>query len=362
MKIAYCIHSLAGPGGMERVLTLKANYLADRLDYDVTIITADMKGKKPFYALSEKVHHADMGISDNFPPFMPIYKKRLFAYLKELRPNITVSLCKNELFILPDSKDGSIKMAEYHFSHEKFFAKYGGNAIGNIYARYRTRKLEKAAAKMKAFVVLTKQDEAEWKKVLGNVHQIYNPLTFESSETADTSVKKAIAAGRLVPQKNYKDLTEAWKIVAEKHPDWTLEIFGEGKLHTDLQAQIDHNGLSEKVLLRGNSDDIRHEMLNHSFLVMSSLYEGFPMVLLEASECGLPMVSYNCPMGPSELIDDGLNGYLTPVGDISALAEAICKMIENPHRASFGAASKAKARDFRMDVIMEKWDKLFKSL
>jgi len=362
MKIAYCIHSLYYTGGIERVVSLKASYLADSLGYEVYILTAHQRGKAPFYELSDKVRVVDLGVSDNFIFTRPLYKARLRRALREIRPDITISTGKREMLYISGMDDGSVKMTEYHFSHQRFFNTYPDNAIGRLQARRHTRTVEKAASRMKAFVVLTEQDAEVWRKILGNVHHICNPLTFTSEESADTSVCRAIAVGRLVHQKNFKDLVEAWRAVAKKHPQWTLDIFGDGEQRQLLSRMIDEYGLGDKVFLRGNVKDVKVEMLSHSFLVMCSLFEGFPMVLLEASECGLPLVSYDCPTGPSNIISEGKNGYLVPAGDVEGLSDAICRMMENPDRESFGKESKKVASAFSMPSIMKQWDELFRSL
>ena len=358
MRIAYCIHSLHNSGGMERVLTLKANALATLPGYEVHIIAAALHGRKPCFATAPAVQVHDLDLNEHLHPRR--YARRLEALLCEIRPDITISLAGTELKALPKMQDGSVKMAEFHFSHDKFYLKYGRT----LYARWRTRRLEKAVSRLDRFVVLTHEDQADWQRALPGfpVEQIYNPLTFRSPEKAALQNKRCIAVGRLEYQKNFTDLIRAWKIVASKHPDWTLDIFGEGSERGRLEKEIAKASLEGKVVLRGRSSQIRQEMLESSCLVMSSRFEGFPMVLLEAAACGLPMVSYACPMGPAEIIQDGVNGYLAPAGDVKALAEGILSVIEHPDRAQLGAASARTAEAFTPEIIIPQWDQLFHSI
>lgn len=362
MRIAYCIHSLNQAGGMERVLTVKANDLAARLGHEVTILTAHQKGRKPFFPLDPAVRLIDLGASDRFGPLRFRYTSRLRKQLREIRPDITISLSDGSIFALPKMDDGSVKMAEFHFSHGKFISKYGKNAIGRVYAGFRTRKLERAAAKMAAFVVLTRADLAVWKQRVKQAVQIYNPLTFMPSEMADTDCKRVLAVGRLAPQKNFDSLIEAWKAVADKHPDWTLDIFGEGKSRAFLTGKIREYGLDGCVQLRGNTPDIGAEMRRSGFLVMSSRFEGFPLVLAEAAAAGLPLVSYDCPCGPSEMIRDGWNGFLVSLDDTAGLAGAICRMIQSPDRSLFGKRSAQIAAKLSIGTIMAQWEELFHRL
>ncbi len=361
MKIAYCIHSLHLFGGMERVLSIKANYLADVYGYEIHIITADLKGRSPHFYLSGKITLHDAGISEKFMPH--IFRRRLDRILCEIRPDICVAVGGEEAFSLPYCHDGSIKISEFHFSHEKYYMKYGGSFFGDLYARFRTHRVERLAAKLDKFIVLTESDKKEWTKTVPNVISIYNPVTFKSDRTASLAAKRCIAIGRLEPQKNFRDLITAWNHVAGRYPDWTLEIYGNGHQKEALEKQIQAEGLTGKVQLMGNSSDIRGRMLESSCLAMSSAYEGFPMVLLEALETGLPMVSYDCPRGPSEIIIDGESGYLVKPGDTEALAGRLCDIIgDGQKRRSFGKRAKESAARFSVENIMAQWKELFEGL
>lgn len=362
MIIAYCIHALNISGGIERVLTTKASYLADALGYEVHVITARQKGRNLAFKMSENVILHDLDANERF--FLHKYTRRLRALLMEIHPDITVSVCDNSLYALPKCKDGSVKIGEFHFSHEKFRMKYGSNAFGKLYALLRTRRLERAVRKLDSFVVLTKADKADWGKVRGGgIEQIYNPLPFASPETSPLSRKRCIAAGRLEKQKNFKDMITAWRTVDARHPDWTLSIYGKGRRKEELDDYIKASGLTGKVILEGNTPEIGRELLDSSCLVMSSRFEGFPMILLEALTNGLPIVSYDCPKGPSEVVTTGVNGYLAKVGDTAALARGICSVIEDEElRKHFGAESRRFSENFTLDKIMKQWDSLFKKI
>ncbi len=360
MRLAYCIHALNLSGGIERVLTIKANYLADVLGYEVHIITARQKGRKEFFPLSKRIVRHDLDANDRI--FIFKYRKRLESLLLRISPDITVTVCDNSLFAVTKCDDGSVKIGEFHFSHEKFLMKYGTNLFGKLYAAFRTQRMENAVRKLDRFVALTRADKEDWLKVRPEVDQIYNPLSFTSEEASPLTRKRCIAVGRLESQKNFKDLITAWETVDSEHPDWTLSIYGNGGQKADLQTMIDTKGLKDKVVLEGSTDNVRKEMLDSSCLVLTSKYEGFGMVILEAMETGLPIVSYDCPKGPSELVMDGANGYLAKVGDTAALARGIGSVITDEElRKHFGAESRRRAGDFTVEKTMRKWDDLFKS-
>ncbi len=360
MRLAYCIHALNLSGGIERVLTTKANYLADVLGYEIHIITARQKGRKEFFPLSGKIIRHDLDANDRL--FLFKYRSRLDSLLREIRPDITVTVCDNGLYAITRCTDRSVKLGEFHFSHEKFLMKYGTNIFGKIYAAFRTRRLEKAVRKLDRFVVLTQADKEDWLKVRPEVDQIYNPLSFVSEEVSPLTRKRCIAVGRLESQKNFTDLITAWKTVDGRHPDWTLSIYGNGSQKEALQNQINDIGLQGKVVLEGSTDNVRKEMIDSSCLILTSKYEGFGMVILEAMEAGLPIVSYDCPKGPSELVTIGANGYLAKVGDTATLARGICSIISDEKlRKRFGTESRRRAGDFTLEKTMKEWDDLFRS-
>jgi glycosyltransferase involved in cell wall biosynthesis len=154
-----------------------------------------------------------------------------------------------------------------------------------------------------------------------------------------------------------------WAQVARRHVDWELKIFGGGKLQGELEQQIDELGLRGSARLMGYTDQLPQAMAEASFYVMSSRFEGFPMVLLEAMRCGLPIVSYDCPNGPRDLITHGRDGFLVPNGDVDGLAAAMIEMIElGDARRSFGEAALQKSKQYEMPAIARRWEELLEEL
>ena len=310
-------------------------------------------------------------------------RKRLSRVVEMLDPDVCVSLCGPEVRILPAVAGGRPCVAEYHFSHDKFYRKYGGIFM-YPYAWLRTHMLERAVSEYDCMVTLTEHDLPIWKRHCRRVERIFNPVTTPPGQVSRLAEKRMIAVGRLEDQKNFKDLVSAWSIVAERCPDWRLEIFGEGKLEHALRSQIARLGLTGSVILRGVVKDIASEYSNSSALLMTSLHEGFPLALVEASSFGLPLISYDCPTGPSEIIVDAgdggdagnvpaatldqaagntPNGYLVPVGDVRTLADRICRIASDDNlRLRLGAASKASSRRFTPETIISAWEHLFSSL
>lgn len=158
-------------------------------------------------------------------------------------------------------------------------------------------------------------------------------------------------------------MIRAFRIVVDNHPDWILEIYGEGYERTMLQNLIEELHLENNVRLCGSTSQMQEMMVEALCFVLSSIYEGLPLVMLEAMSCGLPVVSYDCPCGPKDIITDGVDGYLVPAGDERMLAEKICSLIENPaKRAEMGAEAVKKSENYSVDKIIPMWMELFERL
>lgn len=375
-KIVYCTPSLYIPGGVERVLTTKANYLADVAGYDITIVLTDGKGKEPYYPLSHKVKIVQLDI--NFEELWHLsFFKKIFVYLKkqrifkkkltdtlmELRPDITVSLLRREINFLTSIKDGSKKVGEIHVNKANYrnFESNNTNIIKDYFAKLWMNMLIKKVKKLDRFIVLTHEDKEKWHEI-SKTEVIPNPIPNLSPDISNLKNKKVIAVGRYTYQKGFDLLIEAWRRVIEKHADWTLNIYGSGERKA-FQEQIIRLGIEKNCKLNGPTSNINEKYEESSILAFSSRFEGFGMVLLEAMSCGLPVVSFACPCGPKDIITDGKNGYLVEPENVEALAERICHLIEHEElRKEMGKAARKRAEDFQEDKIMQKWVDLFENI
>jgi len=175
--------------------------------------------------------------------------------------------------------------------------------------------------------------------------------------------KVVISGGRLERRKGFHRLVEAYAPVARKHPDWQLHIYGKGPEEPKLAALIDRLGVADQVRLKGYAPDFQTALSSASVYAMASVYEGFPMVLLEAMSRGLPLVSYDCPRGPAEIIDDGRNGRLVPDGDRDALSAAMLQLVEDDElRRSMGREALADVEAYGVGAIAKRWEELFAQL
>lgn len=378
IKLAYCIPGLYASGGMERVLTLKANYLAEKLGYDVTIILTEEKGRKLYYDLSPLVkvinldinfdRIAERNLAKRFYKYFRcqrLYKKRLKETLCELHPDITISTLRREINFITSIPDGSRKIGELHFSrysYRNFNDIKAPASIRKLAAKLWMKQLIGKLEKLAKFVVLTNEDREKWVE-LHNVTCIHNPSTFRAPRLSDGESKRVLAVGRYTYQKGFDLLLPAWKIVCEKHPDWELIIYGDGE-RTSYQKLADELELSRKTCrLEESTSQVAEEMASSSIFVLSSRYEGMPMVLGEAMACGIPPVAFACPCGPRDIITDGEDGLLAENGNVEQLAEKLNYLIENESiRKQMGKNAVVNIQHFNLENIMREWDELFKSI
>lgn len=381
MKILYCVPSLYKSGGMERILTEKANWLATHGN-QIDILTTEQEGKTPFFTLDPSIKLIDLDINFNKDFNLGLLKKtrnhyrklRLYRnilkqHIKKVGYDVVVSLCGKEIEFLGKIDISAKKVAELHFSQDfkiQFAESMNRGKLHRLLAKWLTRSFIKSTKNLDALVVLTKEDENQWIKTNSNIRQIYN---FTEKDTHPKKgenrieTKRCIAVGRLDEQKGFDLLIPAWEKVAEKHPDWTLDIFGVGKWEDLLKNEIKSRGLTCKVNLKGQSKEIEKEMAESDFFILSSRYEGFPMVMLEAFAGGLPIVAFNCKTGPKEIITDGENGLLVAPGDTDALSRAIIRLIENPgERKKMSEKAIESMMRFDKEKIMNQWQNLFRDL
>lgn len=376
MKIIYCTHSTCNPGGMERVLLNKVTYLSQLPGWEVSVVTTDQHQRPPFYPFPEKVRMTDLGINyseDNgkgawkkitgYLRKRKEHKRKLTALLLKEKPNIVVSLYPSESSFIPDIKDGSKKVLELHYC--KFFRlQYGRKGLLGWIDKLRTRQDEQIVRRFDKFVVLTNEDRGYWGN-LPNIEVIPNAAMHVSDAYSDVMNKRVIAVGRLDYQKGFDRLIQAWELVqyTGKFTDWKLDIFGQGEWREMLQQMIDKAELQNTVCLNRPTKQIGEEYVKSDMLVMSSNYEGFPMVMIEAMACGLPVVSFDYKCGPKDIIQTGINGLLVPNGDIQALADAMMKVMEDEaYRKMLSQNARKVVDTYSEQAVMSQWIRLFTSI
>lgn len=380
MKVIYCVPQLYMPGGIERVCTIKANYFADVMDWEVVVVTAEQNNQPPYYRLSEKVRLIDLDIPySSMQPkglcarlflkhkLQKLHKSKLEQLLISEHADVVVSTLTHEVNFITEIEDGSKKVLEFHFcrGHKRKMAdafKFG--FITNLaYYLQCLREERILVPRFDQFVVLTNEDMVMWKSICSDVKCIPNILPFENSEAALLDNKHVIAVGRLDAQKRFDHLVKIWAIVSKDHPDWVLDIYGQGADKETLTSLISNLGCASSIILHSPSKDIKQCYLDSSIFVMTSTYEGLPMTLLEANALGLPSVCYDFTCGPKDVVSDGVNGYIVSEGDIETFAQKLDVLMKDaPLRKTMGKNAYDMSRRFSADVIMKQWVSLFGEL
>lgn len=367
MKILYLTDQTYLHGGIEKVLSQKANYFADEMDDDVTIVTYNQQGNIPCYSFSSKIHFLDLGVDymsgkSYFHPYnlkkIPKHRKLLKKILNELKPEVLISCSFGpDFYFLPFIEKSIPKIKEFHSS--RFFSKQ--NRAGM--ATQMKQRLGSWIEKQFDSIVILNVSEVDFYNNK-NISIIPNPAEI-SGERADLTKKRILAAGRIAPVKNFGDLIEIFFIIHEEFKDWELHLFGEdynGTLQA-LKEKVESYKLENHIKFKGVTRDLKNEMRKYSIYAMTSETECFPMVLLESLSVGLPIISYDSPTGPKHIVTDKVDGFLVPYKNLPIFAEQLKKMMRDEKlRHEFSINCLQSVQRFRIELIMKRWKNLFADL
>ena len=376
MKIVYCADTVYQLGGVEITTVVKANALAEIPGNKVWIVVAN--NKKSSLVRLERVSLADLAvyyyeedwkgywhaIIDNFKK-RRLHRKRLMALLDDIQPDIVISVGSLSKFFIPKMKISSNPVFIRELHTEKYYTRRESTTFFRMLIRrigewydygWKIREYDK-------IVVLTEADKTgswtNWDKVV----VMPNPKTKEPTQWASGDAKMAVSVGRLELLKGFDSLIRIWSKVVRRHPEWTLQIWGDGGEKKHLQEQIEQMGLKEHVFLNGYTADVLDEMSRASLSLISSQSEGFSLVALEAMSVGIPTVAYNCPGGIRYVVKDGATGFLVPLNDEDAFVEKVCTLIENDElRKTMGHTALDVSKQYGVEVIAQRWMELFQEL
>ncbi|MFD2562455.1 glycosyltransferase family 4 protein [Aquimarina rubra] len=363
MKLVYIVNRIDGPGGLERVLSIKASKLADDYGYDIHIVTLNQDTSDLFYNFSPKLSYHNVSAKGN--PFTRMFKyaSGLRSVMKNLNPDV-IAVCDDGLkgFFVPLVLGKPCPMIyERHVSRSVEIKKGKRSLTKRIATAIKFGLMNFGGKYYDHFVVLTNGNLNEWS--FKNLKVIPNPLSFYPDVKSTLENKNVLAVGKHSFQKGYDRLLKSWKQVAEKYPDWTLDIYGTISKAEGLATLANNLNISKTVNFYPPVKNIAEKYEQASIYTMSSRFEGFGMVLTEAMAYGVPCISYDCPYGPSDIITDKENGILIENGDIDAFAEGVISLIENEDkRKSMGVKAKEAVKKYLPETIAEEWNLLFKSL
>lgn len=375
-KIVYCTPALYSAGGTERAVIVKANYFADVLRYDVTIIVTEGNSGNAFFNLSNRVKVINLGIHFEelwnqsffrktilYLEKQKHYRKRLKEELLRIKPDITISTLRREINFLCSIHDGSFKIGELHHCRDNYrgFCSDNNIAIQLFYSWWK-RDVVNCLRKLNCLVVLTEDAMNEWPE-LNNKRMIPDPLSIGVSGCSNLDAKRVITVGRYSYEKGYDLLIKAWAIIERSCPDWELDIYAMGD-PTPYVKQIDQLSIDHRRChLNSSLVNVKTEYLKSSILAQPSRTEGFGLVIIEAMACGLPVVAFDCENGPRSIITDEVDGFLVPPFDINQFAEQLIRLMKNHElRKSIGYKGRIRSQHFHIENIASQWTQLFDEL
>jgi glycosyltransferase involved in cell wall biosynthesis len=384
MKIVFLCNNFKSQNGVERVWSQKLSMLAEHPDFDVFLITYNQYGNPFSFQISDKVYHIDLatryisrcsfhGIYQYIDRYKSerLFRKELDRFLNKLSPDIITcaDLHVSDLKAVLSSTVHAVRIVECHCGRSAYFEDvYKHNhLLKRLQDRYLKKQLISAIRKFDKVVVMTEAEKEDW-ELNDKVVCIPNMMDIcPRRESVKPLVhKRVISVGRYAYQKGFDLLLESWCIVQKSHPDWALHIYGshDGGVgdYERLQEQIKQNQI-DNVFLHQFTNDVYACYSQSDFYVMSSRFESFGLVLIEAMACGLPVISFGCKYGPRSIIQNRKTGLLVPQGNTKELAVAICSMIEqDEERQQMAMNAKSESKKYQLESIMPIWCDFYKSL
>ncbi len=355
MKILYITNGITGSGGLERVLSVKASFLAEKYGHEVHILSLNEAGKSSFFNFSDKVVQHSIAVSGNPVQYLKSYVKGIKQMIQNINPDI-ISVCDDGLkgFFIP-----RILGRKFPIIYERHVSKLIENQQGNgALLKLKYGLMDFLAKDFDRFVVLTEGNKKEWH--LKNVEVIPNPLPFFPERSADLSSNKIIAVGKQSYQKAYDLLLKSWSLVKNKE-NWELHIYGQKDSSLGLDDLAEILAVSKSVFFHDPSVNIEECYKKSSIFVLSSRFEGFGMVIIEAMAHGLPVISFDCPHGPADIITDSKNGFLIPNGNIDKFAQQLQVLMSDKNlRSEVGLVGMESVKAYSATKVMQQWDNLFK--
>ena len=384
MKLAFLCNNMKSTNGVERVLSQRLSILAESCLYEVYLITYNQYGAPFSFPISDKIHYIELATRYiNHCAYHGLYQywDRFYSKLKyrsainkclvDIMPDVITCIDTHvaDLITILKMDISAVKVVECHCGLSAYFSDI--KKIVNPYKRYRERSIKKklirTVRKFDKIVVMTEEEKCEW-NLEGKIVSISNMLASNSVKSSINreSNLRVISVGRYAYQKGYDMLLYAWKTVQDKHPDWSLHIYGsrDGDMGDyDQLEKIKEKNQLNGVFLHPATNDVYSKYNESDFYVMSSRFESFGLVLIEAMSCGLPVISFDCKYGPHNIIHDGFNGTIVPLNNIDAMSTAICSMIENVEmRHAMAINAHQESNKYHPDNIMPLWHAFYNSL
>ncbi|MFF3818654.1 glycosyltransferase family 4 protein [Streptomyces bluensis] len=376
MHISFLIHNAYGIGGTIRTTYNLASALAEQ--HDVEIVSVFRHRDEPVFTPGPgvRVRHlvdvrpdgADAGAPDlgrparvfpraegRYEQYSALTDRRIAEHLATVEADVVVATRPGlNVHLARETRRGPVRVGQEHLTLDSHPAALRATLRG-LYPR------------LDAVTTTTEADARAYRDRMRlpgvRVQCVPNPVPRPVIDPADGSGRWVVAAGRLAPVKRYDLLVKAFDTVRAQRPDWRLRIYGGGRQKDQLRELIDRLGLYNHVYLMGPANPIEPEWAKGSIAAVTSSMESFGMTIVEAMRCGLPVVSTNCPHGPGEIIDNGVDGRLVESGNVQAIARGLLELInDDALRQQMAHAALKDSERFDPSRIAERHESLFSGL
>ncbi|WP_299554764.1 glycosyltransferase family 4 protein [Seonamhaeicola sp.] len=369
MKVIYITEQVYLYGGAEKILIQKLNYWADIYGYDVLLITSEQRNREVCYPLSKKVSHIDLdvGYKEDVSYFkwvnltkFPKHYKALKKAIKEFNPDAIFLISLSWIRLVLPFLTKKPTYNEYHTSYYGFHLKLQSKSfVGKLKKKLWDLVINVVENYYTNIVFLNSEELNFYKRKNG----VIIPNFFERVDFIEKTEKKKqiISLGRMSYQKGYDLLIKAWAKIDNKIEGWTLQVYGDGENKEALLKELNSYNFKNKMYLNDAIPDVNIKLAESEFYVMSSRFETFPMVLLEALSHGLPIVSFDCPTGPRSIMIENEDGILAKPDDVEDLAKKMLLLITDEElRGSMSKKAIVNINRFKPEYVMDLWDKLIK--
>jgi glycosyltransferase involved in cell wall biosynthesis len=369
-KLLYITNAIDGSGGLERVLSVKTKVLTEDFGYEIHIITLSKSDlvenqsskKDSFFPFSDKIVQHKIDVSGNPLQYISKYISGIKKVVAKVKPEI-ILVCDDGLkaFFLPKILGKKIPIIYERHVSKLIEISENQSFTKGIFTKAKFFLMDISAKDFTQFIVLTEGNKNEWKSK--NVKVIPNPLPFFPSEISALQNKRVIAVGKQSYQKGFDRLLNAWALLGPEFQDWQLHIYGKLDKSLGLEKQAQNLKIEDQVFFHPPEKKIEEKYAESSIFVLSSRYEGFGMVLIEAMSFGIPCVSFDCNYGPSDIIRNNEDGFLVENGNEKELAEKLQLLMKNETlRLQMGKKARENAKRFLPNNVVKQWDELFKQL
>ena len=378
MRFLFIIKSFAQVAGVERVMSDKMNYL-EQQGHNILLVTYEQGNHPLVFNLNHNIKHIDINCRfftlHGQSIFKRIFKsaklkqtfrKKIEKEIADFKPDAIISPTYplDVIGELINAKGEAKLILESHMAYIQLMKAFNKKRsfISNIAAKFYDWRTLRLLKRCDCMVVLTQGDLRFWSKHVANVRVLPNPLTNYPLKIDDIEKdhNRIISIGRLTAIKRFDRLIDAFAMISKKNSNWHLYIFGDGSDKEILNAQIAAMGLKNQVIIQPATNDIYTEMKRSQILAMNSESEGFPLVLIEAMSCGVPCLSFDCPYGPGEIIEDNKNGQLVSNGNTLEFADKMEYLMNHPDVVKvLGDYARKSSEQYKKENVIKKWEQLY---